>query len=858
VEVFKLFGTISLNKDQALKDLKDTVNEAEKQSGKLQQGFEKAGKSAEKWLKRGATVAVAGLTAAMVGGVKAAADFETSMTELAKVTDPETAGSVAANIRQMSKDMPIAHEALMGIAADAGRLGVEGVDNILAFTETVAQISVATDIMAEEAGTDFARLLKLLGEDIEQVDELGSAINELSNNMATSSSEIVDGMLRSSAALKGLNLGTDEVVALNAAMNEVSESSMRAGTALRTVAEKLKNPEKMKELANVLGITVEEFRNLRDEDPMTLFKELALAMNEGGTKAEELTGILGESASRLQALGTNWEGVEEAVRMANAEFENATSLQNEYNVASDTFSNRVQTLKNNFHDIMIDVGDALMPTLDEFVSWMRSNTPEISELLTGMAEGLAKTFGWILEHKEGLSTALTVIGTGIAALGLASLLAHLNPISLAIGAVSAAIAALIVYWDDVVGFFKDVGKAVGGAWEKVKGWFGFGKSAGEEIAAGLRASKEDITSAFDEILTVEDLKKKGRDLGGAFAESFGQAAGREAGTGITAGTLTGESNMLGSTVGGSAGIPDLVLPEDETLTAWERFWQCLKDGTADLSESLAEMWENTRDAIGNAIADITLGTIRGMMAQADAHKEAKEQIREDTTTTLEEEKKALDESLEALQSNLDTGLISQNDYTAQRIALIDEFDAREKELMEQQESRLAEEEELYKKQKKSIWEILKDSVRDVLKAIKEELLLKAAAALAEAIAMTIGLNPLAGPKYGEAAAYAAGAAGLQIAGFEHGGVFDRPTVLPPQLIAEGGVAEAFIPLSPDVLGNIGRGIAANMPQSVGGEIVNQFYLDNVKMDSSARVNELAEQLYSLQRSRSRGAEGRRM
>ena len=91
----------------------------------------------------------------MVKGVKAAADYETAMTELAKVTDPDIAGTVGAAIRQMAKDMPLSHEALMGIAADAGRLGVEGVDNILKFTDTVAKISVATDITAEEAGTDF-------------------------------------------------------------------------------------------------------------------------------------------------------------------------------------------------------------------------------------------------------------------------------------------------------------------------------------------------------------------------------------------------------------------------------------------------------------------------------------------------------------------------------------------------------------------------------------------------------------------------------------------------------------------------------------------------------------------------------
>ena len=855
MEVFKLFGTISLNKADALKDLREVEKEAEKSASKFDQHFGKIGKSAEKWLKRGAVLAVAGLTAAMAAGVKAAKDYETSMVELAKVTDPDTAGSVGAAVREMAKDMPLAHEALMGIAADAGRLGVEGVDNILNFTKTVAQISVATDIMAEDAGTNFAKLLKLLGEDIDVVDELGSAINELSNNMATSSSEIVDGMLRSSAALKGLNLGTDEVVALNAAMNEVSESSMRAGTALRTVAEKLKNPEKMKELAEALGITVDEFRAMREENPMELFKQLSLAMNEGGEKAEELTGILGESASRLQALGTNWQGVEEAVRMANAEFQTATSLQKEYNTATDTFGSRVETLRNNFHDVAIDVGNALIPALDSFVSWMQSNTPEIEELMVGIAGGIASTLGWILEHKEGIGAALAVIGTGIAALGLASLLANLNPISLAIAAISAAIAALLVYWDDVVRFFKDIGSAISGwasgAWSAVKGFFGFGEDAASEIALGIKSGKAEVQAAVRELMTPEEAKEWGKSVARGF--SFGMDKELDNG-GFS---IAGESSTpspLGSFTDTGSTIPTFAPPDPNgTVSAWQSMWDRIKDTFSEFKDETKAAWDETRTIIGDAVGSIFHDTVSTWWAQASQHREAMDTIRDDTKASLLEEEKLRDEALKSINENLANELITQEAYNVEKQNILDRYESARERILDQEKDMLNDEEEAYKKQKQSLWEILKESVRNVLTALKEELLLKSAAALAEAIAMTLGLNPMAVPKYAEAGAYAAGAGGLAIAGFEKGALFNRPTLLPPHVVAESGVSEAYLPLSEGVFSKIGQGIVNALapqptPALAGGvqiDMRGMYDGAQISVRSDNDIKELARQNYEL-------------
>ena len=63
----------------------------------------------------------------------------------------------------MAKNIPVATKQLGNVAEIAGRLGIQGADNIQSFTRTVSKMGVATDISAEQAAQDFARLSNALG-----------------------------------------------------------------------------------------------------------------------------------------------------------------------------------------------------------------------------------------------------------------------------------------------------------------------------------------------------------------------------------------------------------------------------------------------------------------------------------------------------------------------------------------------------------------------------------------------------------------------------------------------------------------------------------------------------------------------
>lgn len=329
-------------------------------------------------LVAGATLALGALAGvALAGATKAAADFEEQMVEVQKVTSPETAAALNDEIREMARTMPVAHSELATIAATAGRLGIKGTDNIKTFTKNVAMMAEATDLTASEAADSFARMETLMDIPVEKTENLGSSINTLSNNMAASSREIVDAATRSSGVLNTLGLQAPEILSLNAAMNEVSASSRIAGTQLKVLGQELMDPNRAEDLAGAMGMTVDEFKRMRQESPAELLKAMVEQFQAGGEGADALRSVLGgTSRQALTKLAKNWESVEEGIGLANTQMEEGTSLQREFDLATDTFNAQLDILKNKFRDNAIALGNLLLPHLTELLK-------RINEMMQG-------------------------------------------------------------------------------------------------------------------------------------------------------------------------------------------------------------------------------------------------------------------------------------------------------------------------------------------------------------------------------------------------------------------------------------------------------------------------------------------
>jgi len=443
----------------------------------------------------------AGITAPFAGAVAAASSYEDALTELVKVTDRATADKLSSSLREIAKESATSANSLTLLAADAARFGVQGSDNILKFVQTVNKLAIATDLSTEQAGTAFAKLQGLLGFTIDEIENVGSSINTLGQNFATSESEIVDALLRASSAAKSLGLNRKEILGLSAVFNEFSVSSQVAGTSLRSLSASLLNPKKVEAIANALGISADSFKRLRDESPLEAIKLLAQTLNAGGEQAEILGGSLDElAANSLRNLGSNLGQVDKAVSLANSSFEEGTSLQKEYETASKTFSNLVQRLGNNLNDLAIVVGNQVLPYVSAFIESIISAINPISAFIkqnASLVVGVAAVGAALLAAGTsliGLGAAMQVLSVAVG--GLVAGLGLVAGIVGAVGAPIAGVIAVVLALGVAFVTLTDTGKSAVSGLVSVLGTLitSFAKTLAE--MAGLIA-KGDISGAFE-------------------------------------------------------------------------------------------------------------------------------------------------------------------------------------------------------------------------------------------------------------------------------------------------------------------------------------------------------------------------
>jgi TP901 family phage tail tape measure protein len=399
----------------------------------------------------GASAALAGAGVAALGkATQAAMNFESAMVEVEKVTNPKTAEEMSSAIRDMATEIPMAQKELAGLAADAGRFGIEGPENIEQFTRSVAKMATATELNAQEAGESLAKLSELTNTPISEVENLGSSINALSNNFATSSQEIVDSMMRSAGAMSQMGFSQTQIAGMSAALNEVSESSERAGTRMRRLSQEMMNPKKAGALADALGMTKEEFTQMRKNSPKDLMMTLAETMKEGEEGADALRNSLSTTSRQaLSALSQNLDGARGALEQSNDAYKEGTSLQKEFNAQTDTFKSQLKLVRNQLQNIAIVMGNRILPILSDGLKALRpmiSGFANFNKALNGLPAVIAASSAAIL----GLAGVVATLGISVTA--------TLLPAIAVVGALAAAGYAVYKAWQTNFAGIRDVVK----------------------------------------------------------------------------------------------------------------------------------------------------------------------------------------------------------------------------------------------------------------------------------------------------------------------------------------------------------------------------------------------------------------
>lgn len=388
-----------------------------------------------------AVVGVAALTTGLVAyfaaiqrGLRFSTDFQAQLIAVGKTTDiqGQALRSLGDELDRLSRSpsMPVATAGLLEIAQAAGQLGVEGSENILEYTRTVALLGTASDLSGEQAATALARIQNVTGEASSEVDVLASVIVALGNNFAATESQIAHHTGEVARATAVFDIGSAAAAALATTMAAVGVRAELSGSAVgrsfRTIESAVKGGgSALESLAKVSRASAEDISEAFRRSPVEAFNLLLQGLRqtqlEGGNVAAELAeiGLKGEEILKvIPVLAKEFDLLAEAQAIAARETEDATALTEEASRSSASLASQYQVLSNQVESTLRLFGDKLVPVVTDIVKrsqeWIESNR-ELIEILGSLTAGgvqaLSAAVGFLVGSFEGLTLVVaTLVG----------------------------------------------------------------------------------------------------------------------------------------------------------------------------------------------------------------------------------------------------------------------------------------------------------------------------------------------------------------------------------------------------------------------------------------------------------------
>lgn len=459
----------------------------------------------------------AGAVAGVAFPVKLAVEFESAMADVKKVVDfdtPKQFKEMEQDILRLTRTIPMAGTELAKITASGGQLGVARKD-LPKFTETIAKMSVAFDMAADQAGDSMAKLANVYQIPIDQIGKLGDAVNHLSNSSPAKAGDIINTLGRVGGVAKQFGLTEIQTTSLSNAFISLGKTPEIAGTAINGMLTKLMTADKQgakfqKALKN-MGMESKDLKKAIKENGeqalMDFLKQVGKLPKENQMGAlVDLFGL--EYADDVAVLVSGLETYKKSINELKKTSKDGKpafigSMDKEFAARSATTANNWRIFKNSLTEIGITAGSVLLPALNQLMTTIRpiinsfadwaSKNPEVVSALVHLAAGFAalKVGGlmfrfvgnelsglmvsfrlakallgvdWlatVIRFKSGIGalarifgvvkTAATLLGSGLMSLGRFLLM---SPIGIALALLGVAAYMLYKNWDGVVGGAK--------------------------------------------------------------------------------------------------------------------------------------------------------------------------------------------------------------------------------------------------------------------------------------------------------------------------------------------------------------------------------------------------------------------
>lgn len=348
--------------------------------------------------------------------VDAAIEWESAWTGVKKTVDgtDEQLAAVRSGLQKLSEEIPLTKTEIAGIAEAAGQLGI-ATDNIVVFTEVMAMLGSTTNLSSDEAATSIAKFANITGLLSSEYSNLGSAVVDLGNNMATTERDIMNMAMRIAAAGTQVGLSESQILGYSAALSSVGLEAEAGGTAFSTAIKKMQiavetGSKDLSAFADIAGMTSDEFKKLWNTDveaAITAFIQGLGSVSEKGESTIVMLEDLGFQNVRISdaftRLANNSTLVTDALYTANTAWSENTALTKEAETRYATTESKIVLMNNAIDNLKVAVGE----------DFTKAITPAIDGI-TDMTNGLAG----VVEESPEATAALAALAGGVGALTL--------------------------------------------------------------------------------------------------------------------------------------------------------------------------------------------------------------------------------------------------------------------------------------------------------------------------------------------------------------------------------------------------------------------------------------------------------
>lgn len=324
---------------------------------------------------------VSGLKAigdAFISTTKDAIEFESAITGVYKTVDgtAEQLAAISNGVKDLSTDIPSTTTEIAAVAEAAGQLGI-ATENVMSFTEVMINLGEATNLTADEAASSLAKFSNITQMSADNYENLGSTIVALGNNLATTEADIVHMATRMASAGTLAGLTESQILALAGSLSSVGIEADAGGSAMSTLLSRMQlavetGNESLEQFASVAGYTADEFSQKWGENAVDALYAFISGLNDTERNGASATAILdgmGITEIRLsnavKSLANNHEGLADALKLADAAWEENNALAEEANKRYATLESKLAMTKNAATNFSTAIGEVFTPTVSQ-------------------------------------------------------------------------------------------------------------------------------------------------------------------------------------------------------------------------------------------------------------------------------------------------------------------------------------------------------------------------------------------------------------------------------------------------------------------------------------------------------------